>query len=99
MDQHSISSEVSLSWVQEIYEHPLTDLGKARNAALSGIYTPTYSKEQVDRFMSDYYASDKGARHQQEKFGLDMVPYYHANILEAVTRAKYDISKPSVMLD
>ena len=99
MDQYSKLSQVSLSWVQEIYEHRLTDLGQEGNAALDGIYTPTYSKEEVDRFMSDYYASDKGARRQQEKFGLDMVPYYHANILEAVTKSNYDLNKPSIILE
>jgi len=99
MDQYSKLSQDSLYWIQEIYRHPLTDLGKSGNTALDGIYSPTYSKEEIDRFMSDYYASDEGARRQREKFGLDMVPYYHANILEAVTRANYDLNKPSIILE
>lgn len=87
------------SWVQDIYLHPLTDLGSLGNDSLSAIYTPTYSKEEVDRFMSDYYASDSGAEQQRESYGLDMVPYYHANISEAVTKANYDFGKPSIILE
>lgn len=99
MDQHSKLIQDSLSWMQEIYEHPLTDLGKSGNADLEGIYTPTYSKEELDRFMSDYYASDEGARRQREKFGLDMVPYYRRNILEAAKKVNYDFNKPSMILE
>lgn len=99
MYQDSKLSQGSLSWIQEIYKHPLTNLGESGNAHLEGIYTPTYSKEEVDRFMSNYYASDEGAKHQREKFGLDMVPYYHRNILEAVTKANYNLNKPSVILE
>ena len=99
MDQYSKLSQDSLYWIQEIYRHPLTDLGKSGNTAFDGIFTPTYSKEEIDRFMSDYYASDEGARRQREKFGLDMVPYYHANILEAVTKASYDFNKPLIILE
>jgi ubiquinone/menaquinone biosynthesis C-methylase UbiE len=99
MDQYSKLSQASFAWMQEIYKYSLTDLGSSGNAALDGIYTPTYSQEEVDRFMSNYYASDEGARRQQENYGLDMVPYYHANILEAVTKANYDLNKPSIILE
>ncbi len=99
MSQTSKLVQDSFSWIEKIYTKPLTDLGESGNENLAGIYTPTYSKEELDRFMSDYYASDEGARGQRESYGLDMVPFYHANISEAVAKANYDFNKPSTILE
>jgi hypothetical protein len=63
---------------------PLVDLGAAAGPDLAGIWSPGYTDDALQRFMSDHYASVKGARAQAET--LDLTGYYKVALSEAFDR-------------
>ena len=79
----------SNTWIQQLFCRPLYNLGANGNDALNDIYSPGYSKELIERFMTEYYESVDGARSQAAK--MDMTSYYHGLMVEALEVAD---SKP-----
>ncbi len=75
------------TWIKKIFGRPLYNLGANADDALNDIYSPGYSKELIEQFMTEYYESVDGARSQAKKF--DLTKYYHGLISEALIVANF----------
>jgi ubiquinone/menaquinone biosynthesis C-methylase UbiE len=73
------------SWVEEIFDGELIDLGRNGDIRLQGILSPTYDQREIERFMSKYYASHEGASSQAEK--INLIDYYQGLLAEAFQTA------------
>ena len=76
------------SWVEEIFDGKLTDLGRDGDIRLQGILSPTYDQREIERFMSKYYATHEGAGSQAEK--INLTDYYQGLLAEAFQTAGLD---------
>lgn len=86
-----------ISFVNHLFLRPLLDLGDFQ-AELQGIYSPSYDLEEINRYMSSYYASQSGAEAQAEK--IDLTGYYHCLLEEALDRLRWvERTAPVVVLD
>lgn len=69
-------------WIQQLFSRPLYNLGADGNDALNDIFSPRYSKELIERYMTGHYESPEGAGSQAEK--LNLTSYYRGLIAEAM---------------
>jgi len=79
----------SIELMHRLFGRTLVDLGKDADHRLKGIYSPVYDKQEVERFMSNYYESIEGVQSQVAK--IDLTGYYFALLSEAF--AKIDFLK------
>lgn len=100
MNEDVISSTAQLaaiSWLRELFNRDLFDLGQLRDGRLSGIYSPIYNKNTILRFISHHYESMERVGTQIRKH--DLTEYFLSIITKSLEIIDFPIERCQKFLE
>lgn len=76
--------------LKNLFRSPLIDLGQNGQEEFKGIYSPSYERSEIKRFMTGHYESLKGAKKQAEEF--DLTDRYFKLISKALKQVNFPLN-------
>jgi ubiquinone/menaquinone biosynthesis C-methylase UbiE len=102
-NNHDVSLDIydkQLNQLKTLFDDQLHNLGQIISLDYNGIFSPVYTQQQLNLYMTDHYAKKESALSQAGSF--DLTDYYYYLISEALNKIKFlheNMDEESKILD